>query len=240
MEHRSRFRIVEKPAERRMVFGCDDDDRCGRSTDCRQTALRAQSFEVEADDANARMVEQGGKVPYIGLLLVKDQRRHVESFAGCLPSAPSGIPYSHAKSGKLMSFQIKSIAERVRQLAEFLDRSDAVLVRIERPDDTIEVARYGVSAPASVAPASLDGTAAHEAPLRVESIKADLVGIFRLSRPLPFEGEHLDDDRELAYIEALGMRNPVRSLGPGRIVTIAASDGAPVEYGQALFLLDRD
>jgi biotin carboxyl carrier protein len=139
-----------------------------------------------------------------------------------------------------MSSQERSVAERVRQLAEFLANSDAIRVRIERPEDAIEVARYHVSAPAPVPAAILDGVVGHQAPLRVESIKADLVGIFRLSRPAAFEGERLENDRELAYIEALGMRNPVRSLGPGRIVSIAAADGAPVEYGQSLFLLDRE
>jgi acetyl-CoA carboxylase biotin carboxyl carrier protein len=138
-----------------------------------------------------------------------------------------------------MSSAERSIAERVRQLAEFLTDSDAVRVRIERPNDAIEVARYGVTC-APTSSASLDGVTAYESPLRGESIKADLVGIFRLSRPTPVEGERLESDRELAYIEALGMRNPVRSLGPARIVSIAVADGDPVEYGQPLFLLDRD
>jgi biotin carboxyl carrier protein len=185
------------------------------------------------------MVEQGGKVPYIGFLLVKDQRRHVGSFARCLPLAPSGIPYARAKSGRLMSSDTRSIAERVRQLAQFLTESDAIAVRIEKPDDEIEVARYGVADAESTLLSVVDGAVLHDVPLRVEAIKADLVGVFRLSRPVPFEGERLDDDRELAYIEALGMRNPVRSLGPGRIVSIAAADGVAVEYGQPLFLLDR-
>jgi biotin carboxyl carrier protein len=74
---------------------------------------------------------------------------------------------------------------------------------------------------------------------RLDAISAELVGIFHLSRPAPVEGEILDDDRELAYIEALGIRNPVHSLGAGRIAQIAATDGAAVEYGQPLFLLDR-
>jgi biotin carboxyl carrier protein len=114
-----------------------------------------------------------------------------------------------------------------------------VRVRIERDDEEIEVARYRKSAVAA-AGVSADGVpAAEPPPLRVDAIKADLVGIFRLSRPTPVEGELLEGDRELAFVEALGMRNPVRSLGGGRIVSIAAEDGAAVEYGQPLFLVDR-
>ncbi len=126
------------------------------------------------------------------------------------------------------------LAQRVRRLAEFLSESGAVRIRIERAADEIEVVRmprealWDTAEPAAEKPAS-----------RVETIKADLVGIFRLSRPAPLVGDLLEEDRELAYIEALGIRTPVRSLGGGRIVAIAPEDGAPVEYGQALFLLDR-
>ncbi len=65
------------------------------------------------------------------------------------------------------------------------------------------------------------------------------MGIFHTSRPTPAEGEVLDGDRELGYIEALGIRTPIHSMGPGRLVSISARDGAPVEYGQPLFAIAR-
>jgi acetyl-CoA carboxylase biotin carboxyl carrier protein len=73
----------------------------------------------------------------------------------------------------------------------------------------------------------------------VHPIKADLVGIFHLSRPPVREGEALEGDRELAYVDALGIRNPVRSLGAGRVISVLCRDGQPVEYGQVLFEIDR-
>ena len=36
------------------------------------------------------------------------------------------------------------------------------------------------------------------------------------------------------YIEALGIRTPIHSMGAGRLVSVAAGDAAPVEYGQTL------
>lgn len=125
-------------------------------------------------------------------------------------------------------------ARRVAQLARFLADHDLVRVRIAHGDDELEVGR-------SAASAMLDSGSAATPPAsrRVDTIKAELVGIFRLGRPAPLEGEHLAHDRELAYIEALGIRNPVHSLGGGRIVSIASADGSAVEYGQPLFLLDR-
>jgi biotin carboxyl carrier protein len=144
------------------------------------------------------------------------------------------------------------LSERVRRLAEFLATSDAVRVRIERDGEEIELVRRlgaGHAASRAQAVAPLDATmperngvldsTSHIVAADLEPIKADLVGIFRLGRPAPVEGELLDEDRELGYIEALGIRNPIHSLGGGRIVTIASADGSPVEYGQPLFLLDR-
>ena len=121
-------------------------------------------------------------------------------------------------------------ADRIRRLAEFLAASDVVSLRIERGEARIELGRSARSAA---------GTTAPPLAARVDTIRADVVGIFRLAKPAPAAGESFAADRELAYIEALGIRNPVHSLGSGRIVSIAAGDGSPVEYGQPLFLLDR-
>ena len=88
-------------------------------------------------------------------------------------------------------------------------------VRIERPGEEIEVSRAPRGTPAGAAPPLVAGLAPEPAAATLDAIKADLVGIVRFSRPAPFEGELLEQDRELAYIEALGIRNPVHSRGPG-------------------------
>jgi 2-amino-4-hydroxy-6-hydroxymethyldihydropteridine diphosphokinase len=138
---------------------------------------------------------------------------------------------------KMLEQQISSVAERIGALARFLSESGAARVRIERGDDAIEVAagRRRRSSPES---SRVDG-ATESASVRVDTIKADLVGIFHLSRPAPMDGEVVNADRELGYIEALGIRTPVHGIGAGRIVSVAAVDGAAVEYGQALFLISR-
>jgi 2-amino-4-hydroxy-6-hydroxymethyldihydropteridine diphosphokinase len=130
-----------------------------------------------------------------------------------------------------------SLSERVRALALFLAGGDAVRVRIARGDDEIEIARRSPEASAALRLAERAPYAA--LPPRVDTIKADLVGIFHTSRPAPAEGETFEGDRELGYIEALGIRTPVHTLGAGTLVAIAAIDGAPVEYGQPLFTVAR-
>jgi 2-amino-4-hydroxy-6-hydroxymethyldihydropteridine diphosphokinase len=132
--------------------------------------------------------------------------------------------------------RLRPLVERIAALARLLASSDAVRVRVSRGEDAIELARRLRPA---VAPRSSDGASAELAPLRVDEIKADIVGIFHARRPAPVEGDRFEGDRELGYIEALGIRTPVRSMGAGRIVSVATADGAAVEYGQPLFLVAR-
>lgn len=131
--------------------------------------------------------------------------------------------------------QITSVTDRIGALARFLSENGVARVRIERGDEAIEVVAGG---------RRRSSVHSHEATaeslsVRVDTIKADLVGIFHLSRPAPSDGDVVEGDRELGYIEALGIRTPVHSIGPGRIVAVAATDGTAVEYGQALFLISR-
>lgn len=130
------------------------------------------------------------------------------------------------------------LTSRVARLAELLASSDAAVFRIESGDDEIELRRRP-RAQAAQTPLPAEPHGFESQPLRLDTIKADLVGVFHLGRPAPLEGEVLDGDRDLGFVEALGIRNPVRSMGGGRIVAIAASDGTAVEYGQPLFLVDR-
>ncbi len=154
------------------------------------------------------------------------------------PSELAGVTRVEREGGTVMSSELSSaVSGRVRALADFLSSGDAVRVRIEHGGDEIELARrrQHVDRPRR----ANDRAVAGAATLRFDTIKADLVGIFNLSRPAPSEGETFDGDRELAYIEALGIRTPVHSMGAGRLVSISATDGAPVEYGQPLFSIAR-
>ncbi|MDQ2865721.1 MAG: hypothetical protein M3R51_05795 [Candidatus Eremiobacteraeota bacterium] len=132
-----------------------------------------------------------------------------------------------------------TIAGRVRKIADFFIGTDLLRLRIERDGEMIELGRRAMhpdlvpEIPSDLSAATGSGAQ------RPDQIKADLVGIFRLSRPALSEGDLLEGDRELAYIEALGIRNPVRSIGPGRIASIGRSDGDAVEYGAVLFEIDR-
>jgi 2-amino-4-hydroxy-6-hydroxymethyldihydropteridine diphosphokinase len=139
--------------------------------------------------------------------------------------------------------------ERVRSAAEFCASAGLARFRIDEADLEIEVRRTvrAVRAPEpepALEPVHSNGThapsngvASSGAP-EPKVLKAEFVGIVRLSRPSIVEGTELAADRELAYVESLGIRNPIRTGGPGRVAQIFVTDGQAVEYGQPLFAIE--
>lgn len=141
--------------------------------------------------------------------------------------------------------------ERVRSAAEFCASAGLARLRIDEADVTIEMRRTPREKPparlenapelaadaVATAAVSGNGSIAHDdRPATV--LKAEFVGIVRLCRPSVSEGSILGEDRELAFVESLGIRNPVRSGGAGRIARMFVTDGQAVEYGQPLFAIE--
>jgi acetyl-CoA carboxylase biotin carboxyl carrier protein len=134
------------------------------------------------------------------------------------------------------------IAMRARALAGALTEAGFARLRVRDGDTEIELRRApcanGVSV-AAAAPASAAEPVAVPAERRADLIASDVVGVLRHVRPPIAEGQELDADRELASVETLGIRNPVRSRGGGRVVAVFVTEGQPVEYGQPLFAIER-
>ena len=132
------------------------------------------------------------------------------------------------------------IETRVRPLAEALVRSGLERVRVA--DGTVEI-ELRRSADEEGKHASLAAPLPESKPSADRSdydvITADLVGRVRFLRPPIAAGVALEGDRELASIESLGIRNPVRSRGPGRVAVVYVEEGQAVDYGAPLFAIDR-
>jgi acetyl-CoA carboxylase biotin carboxyl carrier protein len=129
-----------------------------------------------------------------------------------------------------------TIAERVRPLAQAFDEGGLTRLTVRDGDFEVEFRR----APAAGTVASAAAAVAEPAAARaVDAILSDVVGVVHFLRPAVIEGTSIDADRELAFVETLGIRNAVRSRGPGRVVMIYVTDGQPVEYGQPLFAIER-
>ncbi|GAC1393344.1 MAG: hypothetical protein NVSMB31_12630 [Vulcanimicrobiaceae bacterium] len=148
---------------------------------------------------------------------------------------------SEEKAGVVAGAADELIA-RVRRLVAVFNETDLVRLRVsDEAENAIELRRSARIAPAEAGRSSLNGAAGADLPASrlFDVIKADLVGIAHLSKPAPTEGLQLEGDRELAYVEALGSRNPVRSLGSGRVISVLIDDGDAVDYGQPLFEIER-
>ena len=120
-------------------------------------------------------------------------------------------------------------------------------VRIDEDDLEIEVRRSVRSEPPAAAvaagadlpeevPAAAGGALVRSDTRK--TFKAEFVGIVRFSRPVVSEGSVVSGDRELAYVESLGIRNPVRSGGPCSIAEVFVSEGQPVGFGQPLLTIE--
>lgn len=160
------------------------------------------------------------------------------SYEAAVAALPPGETVALMSDDQQQGEDSTGLVERVRALAQAFLETDLVRLRIEdEREDAIEFRRKPLPVPSAQSAAPAAPAAA--APANLHPIKADLVGVFHFSRPLVAEGEVLDGDRELAFVDALGIRNPVRSLGGGRVAAVRCKDGQPVEYGQVLFEIDR-
>jgi acetyl-CoA carboxylase biotin carboxyl carrier protein len=93
---------------------------------------------------------------------------------------------------------------------------------------------------ASSAPAAAPAEAAEEAGLHL--VKSPIVGTF-FEAPSPGAppfvkiGDHVDAGQPLCIVEAMKLMNEIESDFAGEIVKKLATNGQPVEYGQALFAI---
>lgn len=146
---------------------------------------------------------------------------------------------------------------KVKKLIELLDESGIAEIEISEGEDSVRISRYAqhvapppamqpaaaapVAAPAAAAPA----TAA--APAEVEedgyAIAAPMVGTY-YSAPSPGSppyvqvGDRVNEGDVLCIIEAMKMMNQIESEKEGRVVSILARNGEPVEFGQPLFVIE--
>lgn len=128
------------------------------------------------------------------------------------------------------------IESRVRALAETLVREGLEAVSIADGEIEIELSR------SLAQPAEKAGSAAEDADgpgPEYDVLTSDVVGRVRFLRPPVTMGTVVDADRELAFIETLGIRNPIRSRGAGRVAVVYVEEGQAVDYGAPLFAIDR-
>jgi biotin carboxyl carrier protein len=135
--------------------------------------------------------------------------------------------------------------ERLREIVKLLKGEDLTEITIEEGDARITVRRSGVREVRVVdsAPASASAAAKPEISSGTISITAPLVGTFYRratpdADPLIEPGDTVNPGDVVCIIEAMKVMNEIKAEAAGRVRSVLADDGAPVEYGQILFILD--
>jgi acetyl-CoA carboxylase biotin carboxyl carrier protein len=144
------------------------------------------------------------------------------------------------------------LLELTRRLAAIITDLGLSEIEVESAGLKVRVQRGAMAAvlpSATVAAAAPPATAEHPlvadtSPLSAAiTIEAPMVGTFyRASSPTaePYvrEGDVVKEGQILCIIEAMKLMNEIESKAAGRVAKILVENGQPVEYGQALFLLE--
>ncbi|MBY5764387.1 acetyl-CoA carboxylase biotin carboxyl carrier protein [Rhizobium leguminosarum] len=143
----------------------------------------------------------------------------------------------------------------IRDLANILNETDLTEIEVEQDDLRIRVSRAGtpqyvqapIAAPGYAAPAA--AAAAVAAPAAAPSrnptnvVNAPMVGTVYMApapgaRPFIEVGATVKEGQTLIIIEAMKTMNQIPSPKSGKVTEILVDDGHPVEYGQALVVIE--
>ena len=147
----------------------------------------------------------------------------------------------------------------IRSLADILNETDLTEIEVERGELRIRVARevtmtaaapiqYAaapapVAAPAAAAPASMPSDPATIVSRKGEEVKSPMVGTAYL-QPSPEApqfvkpGDKVKKGQTLLIVEAMKTMNPIQAPRDGVVSEILVGDAQPVEYGEALVMLE--
>jgi acetyl-CoA carboxylase biotin carboxyl carrier protein len=148
---------------------------------------------------------------------------------------------------------------KVKKLIELLDETGVAEIEIKEGEESVRISRHPTGAtyamlpqqmsygpPPAAAPAPAAAVAAAPVPVAASSdltVTAPMVGTF-YSAPAPGAKAFVDIGSEvkqgdvLCIIEAMKMMNQIESDKGGRVVSVLAKNGDPVEFGQPLFVIE--
>ena len=152
---------------------------------------------------------------------------------------------------------------KIKKLIELLEESGIAEIEIKEGEEAVRISRMpvgagvmqpaqvthlsappgaGAAAPAAAEAATADGAAPKPKPSE-HVITAPMVGTFYAS-PSPGAkafveiGDEIKVGQVLCIIEAMKMMNQIEADRAGRIASVMARNGDPVEFGQPLFVVE--
>jgi acetyl-CoA carboxylase biotin carboxyl carrier protein len=145
---------------------------------------------------------------------------------------------------------------KVKKLIELLESSGIAEIEISEGEESVRISRYAqpaqpvapgfVAAPAAPAApgATAESAEARLKPSTGHEVTAPMVGTFYPSpspgaKPFVEIGSTVAAGDTLCIIEAMKMMNQIEADVGGKIVSILAENGDPVEFGQPLFVIEQ-
>ena len=130
--------------------------------------------------------------------------------------------------------------ETIEELVDVLHHSPLTRLEVEGEDWALALEKP--PAPPKPAPASRPRPAAvpptgETADFLQTRVESPIVGVFHEANVPIAVGHAVRAGDSLGSIEALALRNEVRSPDDGQVTEVHVEEGQPVEYGQTLFTL---
>ena len=139
---------------------------------------------------------------------------------------------------------------KIKKLIEMLQESDLNEIEIQEGEESVRISRGSMksievqSVPIESDKADVLFTNNDTAKINSgSSIKSPIVGTF-YRKPAPDKppfidiGSHVSAGDVVCIVEAMKMMNEIKSEFTGQVTAINVEDGAPVEFGQSLIVID--
>ena len=148
---------------------------------------------------------------------------------------------------------------KIKKLIELLEESGIAEIEIKEGEEAVRISRmptgsvitHAVHAPApllpgataAAAPAAAAEAAAAKPRANEHVVTAPMVGTFYAApspgaKPFVDIGDEVEVGQVLCIIEAMKMMNQIESDKAGRVTSVMAKNGDPVEFGQPLFVIE--
>jgi acetyl-CoA carboxylase biotin carboxyl carrier protein len=146
---------------------------------------------------------------------------------------------------------------KIKKLIELLEESGIAEIEIKEGEEALRISRMSTavthvapsvaSIPLPAAPVQVAAPAAVEAPVKAKGnehvITAPMVGTFYGApspgaKPFVEIGDEIKMGQVLCIIEAMKMMNQIEADKAGRVTSVMARNGDPVEFGQPLFVVE--
>ena len=142
---------------------------------------------------------------------------------------------------------------KIKKLIEMLQASDLREIEVKEGEESVRIARGGISSPkeeyvisnqaTQAVKSSTEETGINDSNASGNHIKSPIVGTF-YRRPAPDKdpyvkvGDVINAGQIVCIVEAMKMMNEIKSEFSGKIVSIEVEDGEPVQFSQDLITLE--